>query len=565
MSDYQDLTTENARELLKNVEARNSQMLTIMHQYTNYIIIILAGVWTVFANVYLASLSKFSVTDKTALINETFSSYSLAKILLNPNFGLIIAFGITIIILISWRFYIHQIDNDFVQNYRKIIVFEKQLLGNPKEVPHTSTLYGLVSNVARIYPQLDENLEKYNKKSYDQQSDFIWNLIDNGIIGYRGQKIFDVLSGLFILFFTVFAVLLFLFLKNFSLDVVSFLGSVAILLIFGSIGIFFLFGCNPRQIFPEHQIDPSWNEIETILKSSTNKVSIKQNGYNRITIIKIIGITLFLAIIFYSLFSFGYYSGHHDAQIKDGQNLDEFFHNQYYYQIKSDGNVILDDYVNQTEKYDGTDASKLNKIASLISQDFSNPFWSDVVDSKGETHWENFFYGGDSGTKYKPFINKTIVTPQYWFEKRGKVRLNYIADNSIFWDPEWIAYQKTGGCQELSVLFNATTNNAGIKTRVVRSDGLYTTGHFWNEVNINGEWKFFDVQEYGLKKNSNDSTKWFGNTSDYGLIVSSSDPCQLTMYGVYVLDLQNGGYSKQPITENYDPNNMCPHGTRKNG
>jgi hypothetical protein len=43
MSDFGDLDVENARELLKITEARNRQMLTIMHQYTNYVILILAG------------------------------------------------------------------------------------------------------------------------------------------------------------------------------------------------------------------------------------------------------------------------------------------------------------------------------------------------------------------------------------------------------------------------------------------------------------------------------------------------------------------------------------------
>ena len=43
MNDLQNLDMENARKLLEIVEARNSQMLTIMHQYTNYVILILVS------------------------------------------------------------------------------------------------------------------------------------------------------------------------------------------------------------------------------------------------------------------------------------------------------------------------------------------------------------------------------------------------------------------------------------------------------------------------------------------------------------------------------------------
>jgi hypothetical protein len=186
-----------------------------------------------------------------------------------------------------------------------------------------------------------------------------------------------------------------------------------------------------------------------------------------------------------------------------------------------------------------------------------------VIEIDGQAHWKKYFYGNTSGKSYKQFINKSLVMPQYWFDKRGKVRLNFIADDSIFWEPEWVAYQKTGACQELSILFNATANKAGFETRIVRSDGAYDTGHFWNEVNISGEWKFFDVQQYGIKKNTNNSTYWFGNTSEYSEINFGNNRCDLTKYGVYILDLQNGGYGKD-ITDAYDPQKLCPHGSRRN-
>jgi hypothetical protein len=36
--------------------------------------------------------------------------------------------------------------------------------------------------------------------------------------------------------------------------------------------------------------------------------------------------------------------------------------------------------------------------------------------------------------------------------------------------------------------------------------------HTWNEVNISGEWKYYDVQLYGQNK----SSFWLGNRSEYG-------------------------------------------------
>ena len=258
----------------------------------------------------------------------------------------------------------------------------------------------------------------------------------------------------------------------------------------------------------------------------------------------------------------GYACGHNDAQKEDGQKLNEFFNNQYDSYIKNEGQLFIDAVVAKTQKY-GNNSERINQIAYLITQEFSDPIWADIADLNGEVYWEKYFYGNSSDSAYKVFINNSLIAPQYWFEKRGKVRVTNSDNNPIFWNPRWIAYQKTGECQELSVLFNATANKAGIETRIVRSDGAYGTGHFWNEVNVSGKWQYFDLQQYGAKKNTNDSAYWFGNTSDYAGKNFNSKECDLTKYGVYILDLQNAGYMQPPITESYDPNNLCKHGTRK--
>jgi hypothetical protein len=144
------------------------------------------------------------------------------------------------------------------------------------------------------------------------------------------------------------------------------------------------------------------------------------------------------------------------------------------------------------------------------------------------------------------------------YDKFGGVRT--LLSNDLNDDPKWIAYQKTGACEALSVFFNETANRSGFVSRIVHSDGAFNCGkHFWNEILIDGEWKYYDIQRYGQVKDTNDSTIWFGNQSDYGGKNSGSDLCDITKYGVYVFDLHHGGYGEN-VTQYYDLMNECPHG-----
>jgi len=167
-----------------------------------------------------------------------------------------------------------------------------------------------------------------------------------------------------------------------------------------------------------------------------------------------------------------------------------------------------------------------------------------------------------SGEKYD-YCCSIAGTPlrecAHMHDKSGRIR-QFSADESngivLNRDPYWIAFQKTGKCQELSVFFNKTANDSGFVTQIVRSDG---NEHMWNEVNIDGEWKFFDVQRYGMKDSEN-SSKWFGNTSDY----ADANPwtlCNLINKGdkpgIFVYVLNTGGYSEKNRNQAYDPNNNC--------
>ncbi len=191
MYNYLDLDMENARELLKIVESQNGKLLTIMHQYTNYVILILAGIWAFFANSFHGStLNNSSNLTLNFTSYHEISNFILTYNLSDPSMILLITIWITITILIVWRLYVHSLDNEIAKNYKKIIKFEKRIYGNTNEVPESSTLYSLVENI----PHLKKLLIEKNKKCYDQQAEAIFNLIDQKLIGSREQQIFDILS-----------------------------------------------------------------------------------------------------------------------------------------------------------------------------------------------------------------------------------------------------------------------------------------------------------------------------------------------------------------------------------
>lgn len=271
-----------------------------------------------------------------------------------------------------------------------------------------------------------------------------------------------------------------------------------------------------------------------------------------------------IAIASFVIIAYIFLSGHFlppfysPAIIVIDVGMNEHYHSQYS-MIKSEGDSTINKIVNDTAQYD-SDPTRLIKIGEKISENFTDIYWPSQQN-------ENFFcYYNNSNGKSEwawcaPFWGIFGNNPRsygYVFDKLGRVRT--ILSNDLNYDPKWIAYQKTGACEALSIFFNETANRSGFVTRIVRSDGAYNCGgHHWNEIMIDGEWKYYDVQRYGQVKDSNDSANWFGNRSDYGGSNSGSDLCDITKFGVYVFDLQQGGYGEN-VTQDYDPMNKCPHG-----
>ena len=218
----------------------------------------------------------------------------------------------------------------------------------------------------------------------------------------------------------------------------------------------------------------------------------------------------------------------------------------------------IDSIINRTSYLD-RDPKRLALIAELITNDFTDPNWGYQRNEKYFCYYPKVDYYNYCCLLGQHDVNSTELSLQnctYMVDKLGRIRqFNVEYGNGIVLskDPYWIAYQKTGECQELSFLFNDIARKSGFETRIIRSDGI---NHFWNEVNISGDWKFFDVQNYGDVKGSINSSNWFGNTSDYA---DPSSICDMIKKGntpgIFVYAEGNGYGEKR--NKAYDPRNLC--------
>jgi hypothetical protein len=268
-------------------------------------------------------------------------------------------------------------------------------------------------------------------------------------------------------------------------------------------------------------------------------------------------------IVFFAVFLLGFLlvSG---CSSLDAENrkLDEHYKTLYYSGIHDAGKIEVDGIVNNTS-YLKKDPKRLTLIAYLITSNFTNPNWQYQRDEEHFCYYPQANYynyccalAADNISLVKEL---SFNECHYMHDKSGRIRQFYgVYGNGVVLnvDPYWIAFQKTGECQELSVLFNKTANESGFVTRIVRSDGI---GHFWNEVYVDGDWKFLDVQRYGMKDTDN-SSKWFGNTSDYAEAYPWTTLCDLinngTHPGIFVFDINTGGYGENR-NQAYDPFNSC--------
>jgi hypothetical protein len=271
-----------------------------------------------------------------------------------------------------------------------------------------------------------------------------------------------------------------------------------------------------------------------------------------------------LLILFLTGIVLGIFMEYHFSIIpkSDKQKLNDAFQILYKTTIYSAGKSEISSIVNKTS-YLGKDPIRLTLIADMITSNFTDPNWEYQRNEDHFCYYEKVDYYnyccllGQNDVK-----NLTEFYPEnctYMADKLGRIRqfiVGYSDGIVLNTDPYWIAYQKTGECQELSVLFNKTANESGFVTRIIRSDGV---SHWWNEVNINGDWKFFDVQRYGELRGLGNSSKWFGMTSDYAnsypfqpcdLINKGSNP------GIFVYNIGNN-CNAETRNEAYVSRSIC--------
>jgi len=213
---------------------------------------------------------------------------------------------------------------------------------------------------------------------------------------------------------------------------------------------------------------------------------IKQIKWKKI-ILRVIGLLIILITIWLLYPSWPLTLIHLDEEIK----IDKEISSQYFSQIKPDGDRIIQVVVNNISNLNNTH-EKLNAILEWELKDWVNPLW-----------------GYSSVTCYGPACRYV-----YFNNDKTKMRANINFPprfGTIYFpnDPAWIAYHKVGACQEISVLFSNISNRIGYKTQTV----AWLT-HQWSEVNIDGEWWYYDpvcsYEKYHL--NMTYYNRWFNKT-----------------------------------------------------
>ncbi|MCK9593318.1 MAG: transglutaminase domain-containing protein [Methanoregula sp.] len=232
--------------------------------------------------------------------------------------------------------------------------------------------------------------------------------------------------------------------------------------------------------------------------------------------------------------------------------MDIHYHSQYAI-IEKEGNNTINNIVGNTSQ-DGINSIQLSKIADEIIENFSDSYWPS---QNNEKYFCHYTLDEDTGWAWcSPFWGIFGNDPHsysYVFDKRGQVRTTTNEFIDLTYDPKWIAYQRTGACEALSILFNETATRSGFESRIVTST---SAKHTWNEVNISGEWKYYDVQRYGQVKNTNESSFWFGNRSEYGY-KSGFNHSELTKNGICVFDLQKHKCGDENVTQNVTQNYLA--------
>lgn len=212
------------------------------------------------------------------------------------------------------------------------------------------------------------------------------------------------------------------------------------------------------------------------------------------------------------------------------------------------GNEKINAIVNESSKI-ANDTQRLNKIAERITDNFAAGVWNN------NSTWAN--------QSLAMLNNSQRYAYNTAYNGYGQIYIVGVdeSDRNLITDPNWLIYNKIGACRELSILFDTIAKKSGYSVRIMRTGNgdSFGTGatHWWNEVEINGVNKTFDLQYYGqIRYGVSKGDSWSGNRSDY---TNNSDGFTQTQLcqngGVWVTDIY--GHKIEDVTSDYMPNIVC--------
>jgi hypothetical protein len=455
---------ENCRVLLQVYTDRINSIASIVNSTTGYFIILLTAIVT------LSFQNNFYKTDE---------------------FQIVILICISLLVL--WRLYVHYLDREIISLYEKVIRCENTL--------NIDENLSLVKSIISQFPSKLKN--QYNHiPSFQEKVQKILPLIPIKRVGYRGQDKFDLFATCLIIISIIF--LFYRFSFGFVFPGIPLLMLIIAIFLISFVLVIFLY----YNLFI--RIPPSIDDWDSVINSNTH-------GNLEFSFTNTQVILLFFVIIIAGLF-LGYFFGWYLTSNSYQQTLNEYFQIQYDSSIKQDGELKIHSMVNESMKFNN-DTEKLNKIADLVTQNFTGIFFTET---------QNSLFFNDCDRKI-PFNHRYFghYCTGYGYDKKGKVRVN---GGSLTNNPFWIASQKTGACGDLSVLFENVTNQSGIPTRSVCPN----IDHQWNEVFIDDEWKYFDLTEYHDHHDDPEKQNiWIGKQENYckntgwnftQILICGSDP-----------------------------------------
>lgn len=185
------LNVENAKSLINAVEQRRQHLSSMIHNLNWVAVTLVAGVWTFFLDGFL---------DHSPFINPNISEANAHPFAFSY---IIMAAGISSLIMMLWRLYARYLDNQISALYPEIMRYEKRLGVSGED--------GICNYLARSNKILERVLPKLGET---QQLELVRQLFRGGRIGRRETLIIDYLVIIAMVLFVGLAIIDVIFLNK---------------------------------------------------------------------------------------------------------------------------------------------------------------------------------------------------------------------------------------------------------------------------------------------------------------------------------------------------------------